>query len=204
METSGGRDFELAMENYAALRGKELVRYLDTSKSESLLDLGAGPGVYAFHLGMHNPNLKLYLQDMPEVLDVAKEVQKKYPLKNEIHYLPYDAVSGEVPGSYDIVLVSNMLHMVGEQASRALLKKLYRNVNRGGSVVIQAQFLRDDHMGGRWPAVMDLILLCTTPAGRNHSVAEAREWMEEAGFCNIEYSKMGLTNTNSLLRGYKL
>ena len=204
METSGGRDFELAMENYAALRGKELVRYLDTSKSESLLDLGAGPGVYAFHLGMHNPNLKLYLQDMPEVLDVAKEVQKKYPLKNEIHYLPYDAVSGEVPGSYDIVLVSNMLHMVGEQASRALLKKLYQNVNRGGSVVIQAQFLRDDHMGGRWPAVMDLILLCTTPAGRNHSVAEAREWMEEAGFCNIEYSKMGLTNTNSLLRGYKL
>ncbi len=204
METGGGRDFELAMENYAALRGKELVRYLDTSKSESLLDLGAGPGVYAFHLGMHNPNLKLYLQDMPEVLDVAKEVQKKYPLKNEIHYLPYDAVSGEVPGSYDIVLVSNMLHMVGEQASRALLKKLYRNVNRGGSVVIQAQFLRDDHMGGRWPAVMDLILLCTTPAGRNHSVAEAREWMEEAGFSNIEYSKMGLTNTNSLLRGYKL
>jgi SAM-dependent methyltransferase len=203
METSGGRDFELAMENYAALRGKELVRYLDTSQSESLLDLGAGPGVYAFHLGMHNPKLKLYLQDMPEVLDVAKEVQKKYPLKNEVHYLPYDAVSGEVPGSYDIVLVSNMLHMVGEQASRTLLKKLYHNVNPGGSVVIQAQFLRDDHMGGRWPAVMDLILLCTTPSGRNHSVAEARQWMEEAGFCNIEHSKMGITNTNSLLRGYK-
>jgi hypothetical protein len=59
METSGGRDFELAMENYAALRGKELVRFLDTSKSQSLLDLGAGPGVYAFHLGMHNPKLKL-------------------------------------------------------------------------------------------------------------------------------------------------
>ena len=203
-DKDGGRDFELAMQNYASLRGKELVRHLDTSKSESLLDLGAGPGVYAFHLGMHNPTLKLYLQDMPEVLEVAKEVQKKYPLKNEIHYLPYDAVTGEVPGSYDIVLVSNMLHMVGEQASRALLKKLYKNVNHGGSVVIQAQFLRDDHMGGRWPAVMDLILLCTTPAGRNHSVAEARQWMEDAGFSNIEYRPMGLANTNSLLRGYKL
>ena len=202
-DKNGGRDFELAMQNYAALRGKELVRYLDTSRCESLLDLGAGPGVYAFHLGMHNPNLKLYLQDMPEVLDVAKEVQKKYPLKNEVHYLPYDAVSGDVPGSYDMVLVSNMLHMVGEQASRALLKKLYNNVNPGGSVVIQAQFLRDDHKGGRWPAVMDLILLCTTPAGKNHSVAEARQWMEEAGFTNIQYQAMGLANTNSLLRGYK-
>jgi cyclopropane fatty-acyl-phospholipid synthase-like methyltransferase len=203
-DKNGGRDFELAMQNYAASRGKELVRHLDTSQSESLLDLGAGPGVYAFHLGMHNPNLKLYLQDMPEVLEVAKEVQKKYPLKNDVQYLPYDAVAGEVPGSYDIVLVSNMLHMVGEQVSRALLKKLYKNVTRGGSLVIQAQFLRDDHMGGRWPAVMDLILLCTTSSGRNHSVAEARQWMEEAGFSNIEYRPMGLANTNSLLRGYKL
>jgi cyclopropane fatty-acyl-phospholipid synthase-like methyltransferase len=202
-DKDGSRDFELAMQNYAALRGKELVRHLDTSKCESLLDLGAGPGVYAFHLGMHNPDLKLYLQDMPEVLEVAKEVQKKYPLQNEVTYLPYDAVSGEVPGSYDMVLVSNMLHMVGEQASRALLKKLYKNVNPGGSVVVQAQFLRDDHRGGRWPAVMDLILLCTTPAGRNHSVAEARTWMEEAGFTDIEYCPMGLANTNSLLRGYK-
>lgn len=203
-DTKGTRDFELAMQNYAALRGKELVRHLDTSQSQSLLDLGTGPGVYAFHLGMHNPKLKLYLQDMPEVLEVAKEVQKKYPLKNEIYYLPYDAVKAEVAGSYDIVLVSNMLHMVGEQASRTLLKKLYKNVNRGGSVVIQAQFLRDDHMGGRWPAVMDLILLCTTSSGRNHSVAEARQWMEEAGFSNMEYRAMGLANTNSLLRGYKL
>ena len=202
-DKDGGRDFELAMQNYAALRGKELVRHLDTSKCESLLDLGAGPGVYAFQLGLHNPKLKLFLQDMPEVLAVAKEVQKKYPLKNEVQYLPYDAVSGDVPGSYDVVLVSNMLHMVGEQASRALLKKLYNNVNPGGSVVVQAQFLRDDHKGGRWPAVMDLILLCTTPSGRNHSVAEARTWMEEAGFTNIEYRPMGLANTNSLLRGYK-
>ncbi|MGA3347985.1 MAG: methyltransferase [Candidatus Sulfotelmatobacter sp.] len=202
-DKDGGRDFELAMQNYASLRGKELARHLDTSKCESLLDLGAGPGSYAFNLGMQNPNLKIYLQDMPEVLEVAKEVAKNYPLKNEVHYLPYDAVKGDVPGSYDMVLVSNMLHMIGEQASRGLLKKLYQNVNPGGSVVIQAQFLRDDHMGGRWPAVMDLILLCTTPAGRNHSVAEARQWMEEAGFKNIEYRAMGLANMNSILRGYK-
>ena len=202
-DKDGGRDFELAMQNYASLRGKELARHLDTSKCESLLDLGAGPGSYAFNLGMQNPNLKLYLQDMPEVLEVAKEVAKNYPLKNEVHYLPYDAVKGEVPGSYDMVLVSNMLHMIGEQASRGLLKKLYQNVNPGGSVVVQAQFLRDDHMGGRWPAVMDLILLCTTPAGRNHSVAEARQWLEEAGFKNIEYRAMGLANMNSILRGYK-
>jgi len=200
-DKDGGRDFELAMENYAALRGKELVKYLDTSKCETLLDLGCGPGVYAFHLGLSNPELKLYLQDMPEVLAVAKEVQKRYPLKNEVNYLPHDAVNGEVPGSYDMVLVSNMLHMIGEQASRELLKKLYHRVKPGGSVAIQAQFLRDDHMGGRWPAVMDLILLCTTASGRNHSVAEAREWLTEAGFTDIEYRAMGIRNTNSLLIG---
>jgi ubiquinone/menaquinone biosynthesis C-methylase UbiE len=203
-DKDGGRDFELAMQNYATLRGKELARHLDTTKCESLLDVGAGPGSYSFNLGLQNPKLKLYVQDMPEVLEVAKEVAKNYPLKNEIHYLPGDAVMGEVPGTYDMVLVSNMLHMIGEQASRGLLKKLYQNVKPGGSVVVQAQFLRDDHMGGRWPAVMDLILLCTTPAGRNHSVAEARKWLEEAGFKNVEHHAMGLANMNSLVRGYKV
>jgi SAM-dependent methyltransferase len=198
------RDVALAMHNYAALRGKELVRFLDTSGAKSLLDLGCGPGTYAFNLGLTNPALELYLLDMPEVLEVAKEVAARYPLQNRVHYLPCDAVSEEIPGSYDLILVSDMLHMLGEETSRQLIKRLYHSVNEGGSLVIQAQYLRGDRLGPRWPALLDLIQLCCTGHGRNHTVEETRRWMEEAGFSNIQYSRMSLLNTNSLLRGYKL
>jgi SAM-dependent methyltransferase len=191
------------MHNYAALRGRELARFLDTSGAQSLLDLGCGPGTYAFHLGSANPDLDLYLLDSPGVLDVAREVQGRFDLRNDVHYLPLDVTREEIPGSYDIVLVSNTLHMLGEANSRALIQRLHDHVNEGGSLVIQAQFLKDDHLGGRWPVFLDLIQMCITEHGRNHSVAETRQWMADAGFRDIEYQPMGLANTNSFLRGFR-
>jgi len=197
------RSFALSMHNYASLRGKELADFLDTSGCTSLLDLGCGPGTYAFHLGMRNPGLELYLADHPLVLETAKEIQKSYALKNTVHYVPLDAMKDEIPGSYDMVLVSNMLHGLGERASRALIRRLYNTVNDCGSLVIQAQYLRDDRLGGRWPVFLDLVQLCVTADGRNHTVGETRSWLEEAGFADIEFCGMTLLNTNSFLRGYK-
>lgn len=198
------REFTLAMHNYASLRGKELARFLDTTGARSLLDLGCGPGTYAFSLGERNPELALHLLDLPGVLEVARrDVRSRYELRNEVRYHPQDALTEEIEGTYDIVLVSNTLHMLGEEGSRELLKRLHRTVAPGGSLVIQAQYLDDDRMGGRWPVLLDLVQLCITPAGRNHSVGETRTWMEEAGFERIEFTPMTLLNTNSFLQGWK-
>jgi hypothetical protein len=198
------REFVLAMHNYAALRGSELAHFLDTSKCKTLLDLGCGPGTYAFCLGMENPALQLYLLDLPEILKVSSEqVRSKYPIKNDVHYLPMDAMRSEIPGSYDLILISNALHMMGEEASRQLLKRLYKSVNAGGSVVIQAQYMQDNRLGGRWPVLLDLIQLCTTSNGRNHTAEETGRWLEDAGFRNTEYRRMSIYNTNSFLRAYK-
>ena len=197
------RSFALSMHNYASLRGKELADFLSTEGCTSLLDLGCGPGTYAFHLGMRNPGLELYLADHPVVLETAREVSARYSLKNKVHYVPMDALKDHIPGSYDMVLVSNVLHGLGEAASRSLIKRLYGSINEGGSLVIQAQYLRDDRLGGRWPIFLDLIQLCVTENGRNHSPGETRCWLEEAGFRDVEFNAMTLLNTNSYLRGYK-
>jgi SAM-dependent methyltransferase len=197
------REFTLAMHNYAAMRGKELAEFLDTSTASTLLDLGCGPGTYAFHLGAKNPELALYMLDLPSVLEVTKEVQTRFDLRNEVHYLPLDALKEEIPGQYDLILVSNMLHMLGERKSRELIRRLYDSVSEGGSLVIQAQFLRDDRRGGRWAVLMDLLQLCMATDGRNHAVGETKTWLEEAGFSDVEYVPMTLLNTNSFVRGHK-
>jgi SAM-dependent methyltransferase len=197
------REFILAMHNYASFRGKELARYLDTTGCQKLLDLGCGHGAYAFHLGVANQDLALYLLDSAGVLEVAREVQAEYPLKNEVHYIPADAVQDEITGEYDLILISNMLHVLGPEESCRLVKRLYKSLTPGGSLVIQAQFLRDDRLGERWPVMLDLLQLCITPCGSNHSVAETTRWLQEGGYSNIESRSMSFFNTNSYLRAYK-
>lgn len=197
------REFTLAMHNYASSSGEELAEILDTSKCSTLLDLGCGPGTYAFYLGMKNPELKIHLLDFPGVLEIAKEIAVEFALENEVVYTPADVFKDDIEGSYDMVLISNTLHMLGERVSRELINKLYGVINKGGSLVIQARFLREDRTGDRWPVFLDLIQLCITEEGRNHTIQETRKWLEYAGFVNIEYDPMSVFNANSLLRAYK-
>ena len=146
--------------------------------------------------------MELFLIDLPEVLEVAHDIEARYPLKNKINYMPMDVTKEDIPGAYDMVLVSNTLHMLGEEESRKLLKRLFNVVKPGGSLVIQFQYMKDNKLGGRWPTILDMIQLCITDDGRNHSVGETRSWMEEAGYSDIKFSAMNLLNTNGYLRGY--
>jgi len=197
------RRYILAMHNYASQRGKELAHFLDTSTCKTLLDLGCGSGTFAFHLGMKNPNLRLYLSDLPEVLEIAREVQSRYYLKNEIIYLALDAAKDKIPGAYDLILASNMVQCFDPPTRAQLLQRLYQATNPGGSLVVQAQYLQENRTSGRWAVYVDLNLLCTTQTGRNHTVEETKRWLEEAGFVNVEYCPMTVYGTTSFVRGYK-
>jgi SAM-dependent methyltransferase len=197
------RQFTLAMHNYAVLRGRELVHFLDTTGCHTLLDVGAGPGTYSFHLAEANPDLQLYLADVPEVLEVARDVATSFRISKPVTYLGVDLRVDDIEGTFDIILVSNTFHMLGEAESRRLLSRLYPLVSHGGSLVVQAQYLNDNRLGPRWPVLLDLIQLCITESGRNHTVGETKLWLEEAGFTDVEYCPMTLVNTNSFLRGWK-
>jgi SAM-dependent methyltransferase len=197
------RPFTLAMHNSASMRAKDLVQYLDTTGCRTLLDVGSGPGTYAFYLAEANPDLQLYLVDVPEVLEVARDVAATFHLSKPVTYLGVDLRTDEIEGTFDLVLVSNTLHMLGEDESRRLLSRLYPLVSQGGSLVVQAQYLKENGLGPRWPVLVDLIELCITESGRNHTVSETRAWLEEVGFTDVEHYPMTLFNTNSLIRAWK-
>ena len=192
-----------AMHSYAAVRGRELAHFLDTTGCRSLLDVGCGPGTYAFQLGAANPDLALFLLDFPEVLETARDYEAAFALANPVHYLPLDVAADAVPGTYDLVLLSNTLHAFDEPGGIALLRRLYDNVRPGGSLVVQTPFLDDDRRGGRWPVAVDLNLLCLTSGGRNHTAGEVQRWLTDVGFEGVQHCPMSLLNVNSFLRGYR-
>lgn len=197
------RSMTLALHRYAAAAGLELARVLSTEGCESLLDLGCGPGTYAFILGQHNPRLDLYLLDLPDVLAVTREIQSRYALSNRVRYLELDVTRDDIPGRYDLVLLSNVLHVLGVVESTSLLKRVHSLLNPGGSVVVQGQFLDKARSGGTWPVLLDLYMLATTVHGRNHTVAETMGWLSDAGFRDMTHSRMSVFNRNSVVRAYR-
>ncbi len=204
-ETKPGaaESFNRAMDTYARLRGRELADYLDLTGSATLLDLGCGPGTYAYHLASGNSRLELFLADLPGVIEQTSRLPVWRDLDNSIHFIPLDVLEDELPGSYDVILISNTLHMLGHKESRELIGRLFPSVNMGGSLVVQAQFLGTGGLGRRWPAILDLVMLCGSQRGENHSVEETTAWLTEAGFAEIEHCPMSMLNTNSYVRGRK-
>jgi hypothetical protein len=206
-DAQGGREhtrlFIRAMHNYALFAGRELAGHLDTTGCRTLLEIGAGPGTYSFHLVEANPELRLTLADLPEVLEVAKEIEASFRIARPVEYLGVDLRTDTIEGSYDLVLLSNTLHMLGEEASRTLLETVHGLVSPGGSVVVQAQFLDEDRRGPRWPVLLDLLQLCITETGRNHTVEETRGWLEDAGFGGVQHVAMSSDNVNSFVRAWK-
>jgi len=197
-------DFIKAMDDYANFQAADLADNLDTRAYDSLLDLGCGPGTYSFHLGKQNPRLSLYLADLPNVIKITKKVKAAYKLNNPVEFISTDVVKEPVEGKYDIILLSNILHMVGKTISANIIKQLYYNINEGGSIVIQGQFMADslekDTMA---PLFLDMVLLSTTKTGENHSFAETNRWLESAGFTNISYVPMSIFNPCSYVKADK-
>jgi len=195
------KELTLAMHDYASLRAGELARAVDAEGARSLLDVGCGPGTYAFELGARHPHLALHLADLPEVLEIAREVAAPYRLTNPVHWHPVDIVEGELPGRHDLVLASNVLHVLDAAKARLLVRRLFDVVAPGGSLVVHAQFPDVPGKSPRWPALVDLALLATTREGRNHPAEDVRSWMTEAGFTGVDLHPLSFLNPNSFLRG---
>lgn len=73
------RLFTKAMHNYALFGGRDLAGHLETTGCHSLLEIGAGPGTYSFHLAEANPELRLTLADLPKVFEIAREMPGLVP-----------------------------------------------------------------------------------------------------------------------------
>jgi SAM-dependent methyltransferase len=190
-----------AMDAYARTRGIEIADRLDFSKTRRLLDLGCGPGTYSLAIVERNPQVRATLLDLPGPIAEARRLAAARQMADHFDFVAADAAQYTPDEPFDVVLISNTLHMIGPAGSRDLLKRAYWMLMPGGRLIVQAQYLNDDRVSPRWPTLLSLIQRVATPHGRNHAIGETREWMEEAGFRNIEHVRFSLWNVCTCLIG---
>jgi acetylserotonin N-methyltransferase len=155
-----------------------------------LLDVGGGSGIFSIELAKACPGLKATVL---EIANICKEAQR---------YIDAAGVSGRVdtralnmftqdwPQGYDAHFFSNIFHDWSDETCRMLAGKSFQALPSGGRILLHEMLMDDDGCGPLPVAAFSLLMLVGTK-GRQYTLPELRQFLESAGFIDIETARTG-------------
>jgi SAM-dependent methyltransferase len=197
--------FISAMHSLVEARGdaQVLAENLDLHGVTDLLDIGSGPGTYPIHLSRKHPQLKPTIFDLPGTLKITARFIQASGLQNRIRLIPGDYRVDPIPGKYQIVFLSNIIHGESDETNTALMAKVYQCLEKSGRIVIKDHILDDTRTYPPAGAIFSLLMLLTTEYGRCYSFNEVKEWLEKASFRRVSEISLPHPLTSSLVIGFK-
>lgn len=152
-----------------------------------ILDVGAGSAVWSIPFAQALAEVEITALDLSDVLSVTREFTNRFNVSKKYRFVPGDVREAELgQESYDLVLLGQVLHSIGAESSRILLKKTFQALRPGGMVFISETMPRDDRSGPLLPLLFGLNMLLYSNEANVFTSAEYRQWMEEAGFKKVD------------------
>ena len=196
------REFIRAMHNIGAVQAGEICRKLHLKKYYSLLDLAGGQGTYAVRFAKENPKMKSVVFDLPEVIKITREHIKESGMKGKVATKAGDCLKDSFGKElYDIVFVSNLLHIYRPGENRKILKKCWDSLLKKGIVVVQEFVLNSAKTQPLFGTLFSLNMLMGTHRGSSYSYVEMKEWLKDVGFKNVK--RVNLELDSGLIIGHK-
>ncbi len=195
------RHFLLGMFNVATQQAKTVALGLDLHGRTRLLDLGGGPGTYAIHFCMHNPQLTAAVYDLPSTRPFAEDVIARHELSDRIQFVEGDFMRDVVAGRYDVVWISQVLHALNHEDSALLLEKAARVLTPGGLLVVQEFVLNNAKDGPKHPALFGCNMLVGTENGRVYTEQELIDLIKGTGALNVKRLKIDLPQGCGIIAG---
>jgi len=162
----------------------EVLGVARATRPVSVLDLASGSGVWGIALAQASPQVQVTAVDWPSVLPVTRRIAGRYGVAEQFHDLGGDLFQVDYGKGHSIATLGHILHMLGPDEDKKLLKKTFDALAPGGTIAI-GEFVVDDDRGGPLvPLTFAVNMLLHTTNGNAYSFAEIRSWLEEAGFVN--------------------
>ena len=156
----------------------------------SVLDIGAGSGVWGIGLAKQSPHVRIHAVDWPRVLKVTQRIAEKHGVADRLTTVAGDFFEADFGTSHRLATIGHILHSEGRERSQRLLKKVHDSLAPGGTVAIQ-EFVPDDDRSGPPSALIFAVnMLVNTEAGDTFSFKEMSGWLRQAGFKNPRLLKV--------------
>jgi hypothetical protein len=192
-----------AMDSLVKARGDAAVtaNAIDWSGIVELLDVGSGPATYPIALCQCFPKLRATIFDLPGTLAISERYVREAVMAERIRLIAGDYRKEPIPGAYDVIFLSNIIHGESFESNRSLIRKLVSNLQPGGQIVIKDHILDDSRTTPPVGAIFSLLMLLTTESGRCYSFSEIKSWMEQAGLSRVRQIDLPPPLTSSLVIG---
>ena len=199
------RIFIDAMDSLVKARGDAEITAdaLDLGDARRLLDIGPGPATYPIALCRRYPNLRATLYDLPGTLHITERYVRSSDVAERIECIAGDYRRDTVPGGYDVVFLSNIIHGENEARNAVLVDKLAKSLVSGGRLIIKDHVLGGTAAETDAGTVFSLLMLLTTDGGRCYTLDEIRCWFERAGLVDAGRVELPPPLTSSLVIGSK-
>ncbi len=181
------RQFTWAMHHRTLEIAPVIAAQLHFGHAQTLLDLGGGPGTYAMAFLTKNPRLRATVCDREAALEVAKEIASTHKARGRLSYAPLDFSKESIPGTYDVIWYSNVLHIYSPKENQAIFRRVHAALKPNGRFIIQDAFLCGRE--GLYPTEASLFavsMLLFTEQGNTYTVSDTAQWLKQAGFVGVK------------------
>ena len=183
------KKFLLAMHSAGLVKGEHIRRNFSVRGYRNMLDVGGGMGTYAVSFAKENRSLRATVFDLKTVIPHAGSYIKRAGMQNRIKVAGGECLHDAFPeGPYDLILVSNLLHIYDTRDCRKIIKKAAGVLAGKGTLLIH------DYIFGCGDtfavSLFDMTMLVGTPGGRCPERGDVQRWMRSAGISKIRAAEV--------------
>lgn len=158
---------------------------INLSDAQTFIDIGGGAGTFSIAFCKRDAHLKGVLFDLPQTLELTQKKINNAGLAGQMSLCPGNFNQDQIPGNYDAVFLSDILHYQTDAENAALIQKLYQNCKPGGRIIVKDMLLGAEDNQPGWNAVFSIHMMVYSERGRCFKEAAVRSWLEKAGFQEI-------------------
>lgn len=187
--------FIAAMHWRAKQVADETVRLLDLSRVSRVLDVGGGSGAFSMAFVRARQGIHAVVFDLPNVVSMTKSYIDSGGYAAQISTVVGDYRRDDLPGDFDLVFLSAIVHSNSPEENRRLIAKCAAATRPGGQVVVLDQIMNEERTGPLPAALFALNMLVGTGAGDTYTESEVAGWMQAARLGRVFRLDTAFNNT---------
>lgn len=150
----------------------------------NMLDLGGASGTYTLAFLAANPNGIGTIFDLPIAIREARQKTEDSPMADRVSLCAGDYDRDELPGGFDFVWISAIIHSMNDAKTGDLFAKTFRALTPGGRVAVRDVYFHPNRTGPEAAAFFAVNMLVNTESGKVYTREEVFALLTRAGFQN--------------------